>query len=77
MPTDHESYIFNFWTTRRTQASWLRAALRIARSWPRIFALNWLSLYDEAPLPSGDETNWGLIDRIGRRKPAFWAFQRG
>ena len=48
-PTDHESYIFNFWTTRRTQASWLRAALRIARSWPRIFALNWYALYDEAP----------------------------
>ena len=36
VPTDHESYIFNFWTTRRTQASWLRAALRIARSWPHL-----------------------------------------
>ena len=77
VPTDHGSYIFNFWTTRRMQASWLRAALRIARSWPRIFAVNWLALYDEAPRPAGDETNWGLIDHTGRRKPAYWVFRRG
>ena len=77
VPTDHGSYIFNFWTTRQVQASWLRAALRIARSWPRIFAFNWLALYDEPPRSAGDETNWGLINHTGRRKPAFWVFRRG
>jgi hypothetical protein len=77
VPTDHGSYIFGFWTTRQMQASWLRAALRIADSSPRIFAVNWLALYDEAPRSAGDETNWGLIDHTGRRKPAFWVFQRG
>jgi hypothetical protein len=77
VPTDHANYIFNYWATRRTQASWLRAALRIGRSWPRIFALNWLELYDQAPRLAGDEANWGLMDHTGRPKPAFRVFRRG
>jgi hypothetical protein len=76
-PTDHANRTFNFWVTRKAQASWLRAALRIARSWPRIYAFSWAALDDETPSPKGDETNWGLIDATGRRKPGFYVFQRG
>jgi hypothetical protein len=77
VPTDHANYAFNFWTTRKVQASWLKSALRIARSWPRIYAFNWFKLYDEGPRPGGDQVNFGLIDRHGRRKPAFKVFKRG
>jgi hypothetical protein len=76
-PTDHANHAFNFWVKRATQAAWLRSALRIARRWPRIYAFNWFTLYDETPRPAGDETDWGLIDATGRRKPAFYVFERG
>jgi hypothetical protein len=76
-PTDHANREFGWWVSRRTAASWLSSGLRITRRWNRIETLNWLTLYDDAPRPEGDETNKGLIDRHGRRKPAFWAFARG
>jgi len=40
--TDHPNRVFNFWVSRRTQASWLASALKIARRWPRIYTLGWL-----------------------------------
>jgi hypothetical protein len=80
-PTDHPNHSFNFWVSRRTQAEWLAAALRITKRWSRIYTLGWLSLYDEPPNGpdgrSGDEVNWGLLDWRGRRKPSYAAYKRG
>ena len=81
MPTDHFNAAFNFYVSRRTQARWLRAALRISSGWSRIYAFGWFSLYDEPPNgPNGrpgDEMNWGLLDWRVRRKPAYDAYKRG
>ncbi len=77
VPTDHANHEFNFWVTRKVQAAWLRAALRIVRRWSRIYAFNWLGLYDEPARPAGDQVDFGLIDGSGRRKSAFRVFQRG
>ena len=76
-PTDHPNHEFNFWVDRRTAASWLTTALRITRRWSRIYTLGWFSLYDDRPRPKGDEVNRGLLDRSGRRKPAYLAYKRG
>jgi len=77
LPTDHPNHEFNFWVSRRIQASWLNSALRIDRRWSRIYTLGWLGLYDDAPRPKGDEVNRGLIDQKGRKKPAYLVFKRG
>jgi hypothetical protein len=77
LPTDHVNHEFNFYVSRRTQASWLASALRIARRWKRIYTLGWLSLYDDPPRPAGDEVNRGLLERDGTRKPAYRTFKRG
>jgi hypothetical protein len=77
LPTDHFNWEFPFYVTRRTQAIWLADALRITRRWSRIYTLGWFSLYDDPPRPRGDEVNRGLLDRRGRRKPAYSAYQRG
>jgi hypothetical protein len=77
LPTDHFNHEFNFYVSRRTQASWLGSALRIVRRWRRIYTFGWHKLYDDPPRPRGDEVNRGLIDRQGRKKPAYWTFRRG
>jgi hypothetical protein len=81
VPTDHANHEFNFWVTREVQARWLRTALRITRSWSRIYALGWFALYDEPPNgPNGthaDDVHRGLLDWRGNRKPAYHAFKRG
>lgn len=77
LPTDHANYEFNFHVTRRTAAEWLTAALRITRRWPRIYTLGWFALYDDARRPRGDQVERGLLDRRGRRKPAYGAYKRG
>ena len=76
-PTDHPNHEFNFWVERRTAASWLATALKVARRWSRIYTLGWFSLYDDPPRPRGDEVNRGLLDRSGRKKPAYFTFRRG
>jgi hypothetical protein len=43
LPTDHANHEFNFWVTRKVQANWLAAALRITRRWSRIYALGWIA----------------------------------
>jgi hypothetical protein len=55
------------------QARYLTQAYEIARRHPRIDLMLWFLLYDEA-----DVERWqsGLISVDGRRKPAFYAFQR-
>ena len=81
VPTDHPNGMFNFWVSRHTQAAWLRAAMRIARAWPRIYTFGWWTLYDEPPNGPrggpGNETNWGLLDWRGGKKPAYHAYKRG
>ena len=76
-PTDHPNHEFNFWVDRRTAASWLTTALAVTRRWSRIYTLGWFSLYDDRPRRKGDEVNRGLLDRSGRRKPAYLAYKRG
>lgn len=81
LPTDHPNHEFNFWVTRKVQANWLAAALRITRRWSRIYALGWIALYDEPPNgpngAPGDEVNRGLLEWDGDRKPSYRAFRRG
>jgi hypothetical protein len=77
IPTDHANRTFGWWVSRRTQARWIRSALRITRRWSRIETLGYFSLYDEPATPAGDEMDRGLIDDRGRRKPGFYAFKRG
>jgi hypothetical protein len=77
LPTDHPNHEFNFFVSRRTQASFLRSALRITRAWRRIYTLGWYALYDDPPRRGGDEVNRGLLDRRGRKKPAYFVFKRG
>jgi hypothetical protein len=81
VPSDHANDTFNFHVSRRTQAAWLGAALRIARRWPRIYTFGWFTLYDEPPTnpggAPGNEVNWGLLDWRGRPKPSYRAFERG
>jgi hypothetical protein len=77
LPTDHANFEFNFWVTRETQAKWIARALRISRRWSRIYTFGYLGLYDDPPRSDGQEVNRGLIDRSGRKKPAYHAFRRG
>lgn len=65
-------YEFSFWVNPSTAASWISDALKLARSWPRIYALGWIHLYDDLPLTSG-----GLLTASGKRKPGFYAFEHG
>lgn len=81
LPTDHANSSFNFWVTRKVQARWLRAALRITRRWKRIYALGWIGLYDQPPNgpggSHGDDVHWGLLEWGGARKPSYRVFRRG
>jgi hypothetical protein len=76
-PTDHANHEFAFHLTPALQASWLRAALKIAEQSSRIYTLGWFSLYDDPPLPSGLSVNRGLLRRSGTRKPSYSVFRSG
>jgi hypothetical protein len=76
-PTDHANNEFNFHVTRKTQALWLKSALRITRRWSRIYSLGWFSLYDDPPQADGREVNRGLIDWRGKRKPSYFVYKSG
>jgi hypothetical protein len=77
LPTDHANHEFNFYVSRRTQASWLASALRITRRYSRIYTFGYLGLYDDALQADGQQVERGLIDREGRHKPGYGAFRRG
>lgn len=76
-PSDHSNFEFNFFVTRKTQASWLASAFRIARGWKRIYTLGWLALYDDPPRADGLEVARGLLDYQGNKKPSYDAYRRG
>ena len=77
VPTGHANFEFNYWVSPPTAANWLTAAFNIVRSWDRIYALGWFELYDETPNREGTEVNRGLLTATGKKKPAYYAFQRG
>ncbi len=62
-----------FGVSWQRQAQYLREAFAIARSHPQIDMMLWFLLRDE-PRLSGWQS--GLLTASGRRKPAFFAFQR-
>jgi hypothetical protein len=64
---------FAFYADVNTQAAWIRSGFRIVRSWPRIYALGWIHIYDEGPGGS----NGGLLDIHGQKKPGYYAFRAG
>ncbi|MGC1165451.1 MAG: hypothetical protein WA862_05020 [Solirubrobacterales bacterium] len=77
VPTDHANTEFNYWVTKRTAASWLRAGFGITRDWSRVYTLGWFQLHDEAPDGEGTEVNRGLLTYKGKKKPAYYAFKAG
>jgi hypothetical protein len=78
IPTDREDKEFNFWVSQDTQARWISAGLRLARSFRRISGLGWIHLYDEPPDSSGRPVvQGGLIQADGTRKPGYDAFKNG
>ncbi len=77
VPTDHRNHEFNFYVGRRTQAEWIRAALRITRSFRRIYTFGYLGLYDDPVRSDGQQVERGLVERNGSRKPGFAAFRAG
>lgn len=77
IPTDHKNRELNFWVDRKTQAQWLKRALRITRKWSRIYTLGFLGLYDDPPQADGLEVNRGLIDQQGHKKPAYYVYKKG
>lgn len=77
LPSDHASAILPFWGSRRDQANYLRAALRIAHSFNRLYTLGWFRLYDQPPQPNHLETDWGLLDWRGNPKPAYYVYKDG
>lgn len=66
---DHE---FRYFVDPALQASWIGAAFSIVHSWPQIYALGWIHLYDRPP-----QTNGGLLTARGGAKPGFFAFEQG
>ncbi|MEA2273110.1 MAG: polysaccharide biosynthesis protein PslG [Solirubrobacteraceae bacterium] len=77
VPSDHPPRGQTFSVNRQTQAQWLKDALHIAEVWPRIYAFGWSDLYDEPPTAARDESNAGLLDWQGNRKPAYFAYRDG
>ena len=77
LPTDHANVETNYWVSRKVQADWLGAALRLARGWSRIYTLGWYALYDDRRRADRQEVNRGLLTRSGRRKPSYRAYKRG
>lgn len=77
LPTDHSNWEFNFYVTRRTQAKWLQKALRLARTYKRIYTLGYLGLYDDPVRPGNDQVERGLLTRSGAKKPGYGAFRAG
>ena len=77
LPTGHANFEFNFYVDENKQADWIARALRIARTYKRIYTFGYLGLYDDPLRPDGQQVERGLIRRDGTHKPAYAAFKRG
>lgn len=73
-PTDEKSYEFPYYVTRALQASWLKAAWKIAKS-EKLYALGWFQMRDTR-LSDGRISRIGLIDLEGRQKPSYRVYQK-
>jgi hypothetical protein len=63
---------FNYFVEPRLQALWITDGLHVAEELPSVYALGWIPLYDVLPFSAG-----GLIGADGKKKPGFFAWQRG
>jgi hypothetical protein len=72
--TDHGSYVFPYYVSRREQAKRLRAAFALARKLRYVKGMGWYQLIDYPPAPNNP--TWGLMEYDGSRKPVFGAFKR-
>lgn len=77
LPTDQANPFFNLYVDRPTQASWLRDAMKIVRSYSRIYTFGWYQLRDQPPNRTGNEARWGLMESGGAKKAAYNVFRRG
>jgi hypothetical protein len=75
LPTDHANFEFNFYVSRKVQARWIKKALRIARTYKRIYTFGYLGLYDDALRDDNQQVDRGLLTRSGAKKPAYAAFR--
>ena len=66
---------FNFHVDLETQARWLARAFAIARQVSWIDTLGWIHLYDEPPAGGAPVVRGGLLDYLGRPKPAYEVFR--
>jgi len=69
--TEHGIPGISYFFTRKEQAQYIAAAMRIVRRSPRVATLGIFSAFDT------DRANWGLLDFNGKPKPSFGAFARG
>jgi hypothetical protein len=73
--SDRPNYAFDFFVSRRRQASWLSAAYRIVRRVPGVAGLGWIGLLDDPPtVPRA--AHMGLMTWDGKPKPAYHAYRR-
>jgi hypothetical protein len=78
VPTTRTDSEFNFYVDRATQYRWIGAAFRVARALgSRVYGLGWVHLYDERPRRRRPVVEGGLITWDRRKKPGYYAFQRG
>ena len=73
--SDRPNRAFDFAVSRTEQATWLRAAYRIALRHSWVSGLGWFSLLDDPATQAGGLTT-GLMTYDGRRKPAYNAYRR-
>jgi hypothetical protein len=74
--SDHDSGAFDFHVSRGAQARYVTAAYNVACAVPRVAALGWYRLEDEAPNGRGTESNVGLLTFDGHRKPSYATYRR-
>ncbi|MET0604053.1 MAG: hypothetical protein ABW167_18870 [Baekduia sp.] len=68
---------FTFHFSEAGAARQITDALRVVRASKRIDTLGYYTLYDAPAQADGREDRRGLIDRTGRRRPAYDAFRDG
>lgn len=76
LPTN-ANWRYDFKVSESTQASWLTAALRIAKREKYIYSLAYNGLYDEESRSDDKQLESGLLEPDGTKRPAFNAFKRG
>ena len=76
LPTN-DNWRYDFKVSASTQASWLTAALRIAKREKYIYSLAYNGLYDEESRGDDKQVESGLIELDGTKRSAFNAFKRG